>query len=126
LVSYYELVLTLNKLIRSVQSLEKKMESLPRVLSSELNAKFMTLSFKATDAAASTVTLSVAENKTLETLKRLPRERLTAEDVAVVTKRARAVESAYLNILSRRGIVMRERKGRNVFFFLKEGCDAER
>ena len=42
----------------------------------------------------------------------------TAHDVAKQTKRARAVESNYLNQLVMMGHVKRERKGRKVLFFI--------
>lgn len=42
----------------------------------------------------------------------------TAHDVAKETKRARAVESNYLNQLVMMGHVKRERKGRKVVFFI--------
>jgi hypothetical protein len=44
--------------------------------------------------------------------------RATAEDVAVQTERARAVESAYLNQLVIMGYVKKERKGRKAYFFI--------
>jgi hypothetical protein len=40
----------------------------------------------------------------------------TAEQVAAVTKRARAVESAYLNQLAVMGAASKERRGRKAFF----------
>lgn len=40
----------------------------------------------------------------------------TADDVARETKRARAVESAYLNQLALMGLVQKERQGRKAFF----------
>ena len=44
--------------------------------------------------------------------------RATAEDVAELTRRARAVESAYLNQLVIMGYVKKERKGRKAYFFV--------
>ena len=114
------------KLMRSLDGLERKIESLPELLSAQLMANLRGLSLKVTDPAVATVTFSVAENKTLETLKGLPGQRVTAEDVAAITKRVRAVESMYLNVLNRRGLVLRERRGRRVFFILKGEHYAER
>lgn len=45
----------------------------------------------------------------------------TADDVAKVTHKERAVESNYLNQLSRMGHVIKFRKGRKVYFSLSEG-----
>ena len=44
--------------------------------------------------------------------------RATAEEVAEQTKRARAVESAYLNKLVIMGYLKKERKGRKAYFFI--------
>ena len=43
----------------------------------------------------------------------------TAEEVAEQTKRARAVESGYLNQLVLMGYLKKERKGRKAFFFVE-------
>jgi hypothetical protein len=42
----------------------------------------------------------------------------TAEDIASQTRRARAVESAYLNQLVIMGYLKKERKGRKAYFFI--------
>jgi len=44
--------------------------------------------------------------------------RATAEEVAKQTKRARAVESAYLNQLVTMGYLKKERNGRKAYFFI--------
>jgi ArsR family transcriptional regulator, lead/cadmium/zinc/bismuth-responsive transcriptional repressor len=44
--------------------------------------------------------------------------RATAEEIADQTKRARAVESAYLNQLVMMGYLKKERKGRKAYFFI--------
>lgn len=44
----------------------------------------------------------------------------TAEDVAAQTKRARAVESAYLNQLVLMGYLKKERKGRKAYFYVEK------
>jgi DNA-binding transcriptional ArsR family regulator len=55
--------------------------------------------------------------ETLLALKKLGEA--TASDVATLTGKARAVESAYLNQLLRHGRVYRTRKGRRCFYALK-------
>jgi hypothetical protein len=45
--------------------------------------------------------------------------RATAEEVSDQTKRARAVESGYLNQLVLMGYLKKERKGRKAFFFVE-------
>jgi ArsR family transcriptional regulator, lead/cadmium/zinc/bismuth-responsive transcriptional repressor len=44
--------------------------------------------------------------------------RATAEEISEQTKRARAVESAYLNQLVIMGYLKKERKGRKAYFFI--------
>jgi hypothetical protein len=44
--------------------------------------------------------------------------RATAEEIAGQTKRARAVESSYLNQLVIMGYLKKERKGRKAYFFI--------
>jgi hypothetical protein len=56
--------------------------------------------------------------KTAVTLCKL--EQATADDVAENTKRARAVESGYLNQLVLMGYVKKERRGRKAFFFVEK------
>lgn len=49
-------------------------------------------------------------------------EQATAEEVAEQTKRARAVESSYLNQLVLMGYLKKERRGRKAYFYVeKEG-----
>ena len=58
--------------------------------------------------------------KTAVTLCKL--EEATAEEVSEQTKRARAVESGYLNQLVIMGYMKKERRGRKAYFFVdKEG-----
>ena len=54
--------------------------------------------------------------KTAVTLCKL--EKATADDVAEQTKRARAVESGYLNQLVVMGYMKKEREGRKAYFFV--------
>lgn len=56
--------------------------------------------------------------RTLETV--LTFGAVTAGDAAQRTGRARAVESSYLNQLSRMGLLEKARKGRNAYFY-KDG-----
>jgi len=53
--------------------------------------------------------------KTAMTISRL--SKATANEVSKETKRARAVESSYLNQLVSMGHLKRERKGRDVYFY---------
>ncbi|NIR14558.1 MAG: transcriptional regulator [Desulfobacterales bacterium] len=50
----------------------------------------------------------------------------TAEDVAEQTKRARAVESSYLNQLVLMGYLKKERRGRKAYFYAEEEQSGEK
>jgi predicted transcriptional regulator len=49
----------------------------------------------------------------------------TAEEVADRTKRARAVESSYLNQLVRMGYLKKERRGRKAYFYVEKESSGE-
>ena len=56
--------------------------------------------------------------KTAVTISRLGQA--TAEEVAEQTRRARAVESGYLNQLVMMGYLKKERRGRKAYFFIEK------
>lgn len=56
--------------------------------------------------------------KTAVTISRL--DQATAEEVAEQTKRARAVESSYLNQLVMMGYLSKERRGRKAYFYIEK------
>ncbi len=56
--------------------------------------------------------------KTAITISRL--DQATAEEVAEQTRRARAVESGYLNQLVIMGYLKKERRGRKAYFFIEK------
>ncbi len=124
MVSNYEISQALQRLTKNVQVLQAKVDLLPGILSNQLLEEVRTLSFRAVGPSACAVLLSVAENKTLEVLKGLDGRWVTADEASFLTKRARAVESMYLNELHRRGFALKERQGRKVIFRLKEGDHA--
>jgi hypothetical protein len=124
MVSNYEISEALKRLNKNVQVLHVKVDSLPSILRDQFLEEVRTLSFKAVSPSACAVLLSVAEEKTLEVLKGLDSRWVTADEVSFLTKRARAVESMYLNGLHRRKFVLKERQGRKVIFRLKEGDHA--
>jgi len=49
----------------------------------------------------------------------------TAEEVAEQTKRARAVESGYLNQLVLMGYLKKERKGRKAYFYVEKEAESK-
>ncbi|RLG79090.1 MAG: transcriptional regulator [Thermoprotei archaeon] len=70
--------------------------------------------------------LSVPDHlrKTLVAVAKLGGE-ATSEEVSKTTGRARAVESAYLNQLATLGYVVKERKGRKVYFIIPQFKEEE-
>ncbi len=62
--------------------------------------------------------------KTAVTLCKL--ENATADNVSEHTKRARAVESGYLNQLVLMGYVKKERRGRKAFFFVERETEEDK
>lgn len=60
------------------------------------------------------------QQKTIKALKDLPAITGTAKDVAMITHRARAVESMNLNRLVEREFVAKYRVGRKAFFTIKK------
>lgn len=60
------------------------------------------------------------QQKTIRALKNLPAITGTAQDVARITHRARAVESMNLNRLVERGFVAKSRVGKKAFFTIKK------
>jgi len=119
MVSNYMVSQALERLIKKVHTLQVNIDLLPNVLSKQLVMDLKTLSFRATSSPGSLVLLNVGEQKTLEVLKS-SKDPVTAYEVAATTGRARAVESLYLNVLHRRGMVLKERQGRKAVFALKE------
>jgi hypothetical protein len=51
--------------------------------------------------------------------------RATADEIALQTTRARAVESAYLNQLVLMGYLKKERKGRKAYFYVERESEVE-
>ena len=118
MVSNYEIKLMLDTLQIEIKLLEAKIDAIPQIFSKAMIQHMKTLSFKVSDSKP-LGHLNVAEEKTLEVLRAMQNP-LTASEVAAITGRARAVESMYLNELHRRGVILKERKARKVFFVLKE------
>jgi predicted transcriptional regulator len=72
---------------------------------------------KETDLNTIFTTLPGHQQKTVLAIRKL-KTSVTAEDISKITKRARAVESSYLNTLAVEGIVSKERRGRKTYFTL--------
>lgn len=105
----------LEKIKENLEKLNEKMEIMIELQKHGKKNRQLPLS----DAPLDVMTLlSMPDHlrKTAMTLCRLGRA--TANQIAEQTKRARAVESAYLNQLVLMGYLKKERKGRKAYFFI--------
>ena len=73
--------------------------------------------FKQEPDAMAILNLPSALRKTIMVLYKL--EKATADDLALETKRLRAVESAAANELVRMGYIKKKREGREVYFYIE-------
>jgi predicted HTH transcriptional regulator len=109
-------LLILEKIKENLEKLNQKMEVMIEL---QKHGKTSTESFTDVTAPLDVMTLlSMPDHlrKTAITVCRLGRA--TAEEVAQQTKRARAVESAYLNQLVLMGYLKKERQGRKAYFYV--------
>ncbi len=118
-----------------IESLEKELKTISNKLDKivellEAIRKSLPLSYRkvaevedalSTGIIDAVTLLSVPDHlrRTLVALAKLGGE-ATSEDVANATGRARAVESAYLNQLATLGYVIKERRGRKVYFIIPQ------
>lgn len=108
----------LEKIEESLEKLNDKMEIMIEIQKNGNNAS-QKAALSLPEASLDVMTLlSMPDHlrKTAMTICRCSKG--TAEEIAEQTKRARAVESAYLNQLVIMGYLKKERKGRKAYFFL--------
>ncbi|MDH5782664.1 MAG: helix-turn-helix domain-containing protein [Candidatus Bathyarchaeota archaeon] len=105
----------LQKIKESLDSLNEKMEVIIELQKHSSNVK---PNLEIPDVLDVMTLLSLPDHlrKTAITLCKL--EQATAEEVAEQTRRARAVESSYLNQLVLMGYLKKERKGRKAYFYV--------
>jgi DNA-binding transcriptional ArsR family regulator len=108
---YYEVKLTLGKILRKLGTLESVISSIARDV-------------KMPRGKVKPVYISTAIEQTVQTLENLGGSR-SATEVATVTGRARAVESMHLNELVRNGMAIKGKRGRERVFTLREEYRAE-
>jgi len=110
----------LEKIEESLEKLNDKIEIMIEIQkngNSNGNNQKATLSLP--DASLDVMTLLSMPDHLRKTAMSICRcGRGTAEEIAEQTKRARAVESAYLNQLVIMGYLKKERKGRKAYFFI--------
>ena len=108
----------LEKIEESLEKLNDKMEIMIEIQKNGNNAS-QKAALSLPEASLDVMTLlSMPDHlrKTAMTICRCSKG--TAEEIAEQTKRARAVESAYLNQLVMMGYLKKERKGRKAYFYI--------
>jgi len=107
----------LEKIKESLDSLNEKMEVFIELQKNEKKQDFIVQDLPEALDVMTLLSLPDHLRKTAVTICKLGRA--TAEDVAEQTKRARAVESGYLNQLVLMNYLKKERKGRKAYFFVE-------
>jgi hypothetical protein len=118
--SYKKPLNILEKIEESLERLNDKIEILIEIQkNSNGNGKNQKSSLSLPDASLDVMTLLSMPDHLRKTAMAICRcSRATAEEIAEQTKRARAVESAYLNQLVIMGYLKKQRKGRKAYFFI--------
>ena len=110
----------LEKIEESLEKLNDKMEIMIEIQKNgNGNVNSQKASLALPDASLDVMTLLSMPDHLRKTAMTICRSgRATAEEISEQTKRARAVESAYLNQLVIMGYLKKERKGRKAYFFI--------
>jgi hypothetical protein len=109
----------LEKIEESLEKLNDKIEIMIEIQKNGNNGNSQKASLALPDASLDVMTLLSMPDHLRKTAMVICRcSRATAEEIAEQTKRARAVESAYLNQLVFMGYLKKERKGRKAYFFI--------
>jgi predicted HTH transcriptional regulator len=107
----------LEKIRENLEKLNEKMEVMIE-LQKHGRKEFQTIPSEASLDVMTLLSMPDHLRKTAMTVCRLGRA--TAEEIAQQTRRARAVESAYLNQLVIMGYLKKERKGRKAYFYIEK------
>jgi hypothetical protein len=109
----------LEKIENSLEKLNEKMEVMIEIQKNNPGNTFKNTP-TLPDASLDVMTLLSMPDHLRKTAMTICRcTRATAEEISEQTKRARAVESAYLNQLVIMGYLKKERKGRKAYFFIE-------
>jgi hypothetical protein len=112
----------LEKIEETLEKLNDKVEIMIEIQkNSNNNPNYQKAALSLPDASLDVMTLLSMPDHLRKTAMSICRcSRATAEEIAEQTKRARAVESAYLNQLVTMGYLKKERKGRKAYFFIEK------
>lgn len=109
----------LNILEKIEESLERLNDKIEVMIEIQKNSSSQKTSLALPDASLDVMTLLSMPDHLRKTAMAICRcSRATAEETSEQTKRARAVESAYLNQLVIMGYLKKERKGRKAYFYI--------
>ena len=109
----------LEKIEESLEKLNDKIEIMIEIQKNGNNGSGQKASLALPDASLDVMTLLSMPDHLRKTAMVICRcNRATAEEISEQTKRARAVESAYLNQLVFMGYLKKERKGRKAYFYI--------
>jgi hypothetical protein len=109
----------LNILEKIEESLERLNDKIEVMIEIQKNSSNQKTSLALPDASLDVMTLISMPDHLRKTAMVICRcSRATAEETSEQTKRARAVESAYLNQLVIMGYLKKERKGRKAYFYI--------
>ena len=109
----------LEKIEESLEKLNDKIEIMIEIQKNGNNNNGQKASLSLPDASLDVMTLLSMPDHLRKTAMVICRcNRATAEEISEQTKRARAVESAYLNQLVFMGYLKKERKGRKAYFYI--------
>lgn len=109
----------LNILEKIEESLERLNDKIEVMIEIQKNSSSQKTSLALPDASLDVMTLLSMPDHLRKTAMVICRcSRATAEETSEQTKRARAVESAYLNQLVIMGYLKKERKGRKAYFYI--------
>lgn len=112
----------LEKIEETLEKLNDKVEIMIEIQKNgNGNSNYQKASLSLPDASLDVMTLLSMPDHLRKTAMSICRcSRATAEEISEQTKRARAVESAYLNQLVIMGYLKKERKGRKAYFFIEK------
>jgi predicted transcriptional regulator len=109
----------LEKIEESLEKLNDKMEIMIEIQKNGNGNNNQKSALSLPDASLDVMTLLSMPDHLRKTAMTICRcVKATAEEISEQTKRARAVESAYLNQLVIMGYLKKERKGRKAYFFI--------
>ena len=109
----------LNILEKIEESLERLNDKIEVMIEIQKNSSSQKTSLALPDASLDVMTLlSMPDHLRKTAMAICMCSRATAEETSEQTKRARAVESAYLNQLVIMGYLKKERKGRKAYFYI--------